>query len=108
MAEYIEREAAIKEFNLYFGGVSHAVIAKQLLDSIPAADVGEIRHGEWLVYESDKPHGPYDSKEWYKCSVCGEDAHGRCVDDEWYSYPILSDFCSNCGARMNGKDEEDG
>jgi hypothetical protein len=39
MAEYIEREAAKKEFALNFGSVSHAVIANRLLDSIPAADV---------------------------------------------------------------------
>ena len=42
MAEYINREAAKKEFNLNFGGVSHAVIANRLLDSIPAADVVEV------------------------------------------------------------------
>lgn len=42
MAEYIERDAAKKEFCLYFGGVSHAAIAVRLLDEIPAADVVEV------------------------------------------------------------------
>ena len=40
--EYIEREAAKSEFNIHFGGVSHAVIASKILDEIPAADVVEV------------------------------------------------------------------
>lgn len=40
--EYIERDAAKKEFSLRFGGVSHAVIANRILDEIPAADVVEV------------------------------------------------------------------
>lgn len=52
MAEYIEREAAKKEFNLNFGSVSHAIIANRILDLIPAADVAPVvrckdcKHGE--------------------------------------------------------------
>ncbi len=63
-------------------------------------------HGRWVDYESDETFGPYDSKEWYKCSECGKEALGRCYEDEWYSSPILSDYCPNCGVDMRG--EEDG
>ena len=64
-------------------------------------DVVEVRHGAWIDYESDEGHGPYDSKDWYRCSECGKDALGRCGDDEWYSFPRLSDYCPNCGAKMD-------
>ena len=56
MAEYIERKAAKSEFNLHFGGVSHAVIASKILDEIPAADVVEV------VRCKDCKHGVFGSK----------------------------------------------
>ena len=73
----------------------------ELLDG-DSVDAVEVVHGRWVAYESDETYGPYDSKEWYKCSECGKDAYGRCYDDEWYSSPILSDYCPNCGADMRG------
>ena len=57
-------------------------------------------YGHWVVYQSDKPYGSMDDKEWYRCSRCGKDAHGRCYEDEWYSAPILSANCPHCGAKM--------
>lgn len=56
--------------------------------------------GHWVSYQSDKLYGSMDDKEWYRCSKCGKDAHGRCYEDEWYSAPILSDYCPHCGTRM--------
>lgn len=53
MAEYIEREAAKKEFTLNFGSVSHAVIANRLLDSIPAADVAPVVRCKDCKYDND-------------------------------------------------------
>ena len=110
MAEYIEREAAIKSAIGAMHGVSQivAVDMVEALEGVPAADVVEVRRGEWIDYESDETYGPYESKEWYKCSCCGNDAHGRCDEDPWYSYPILSDYCSFCGAKMDGKGDNNG
>lgn len=42
MARYIDADKAKHEFNIGFGGVSHAVIANQIIDSIPTADVVEV------------------------------------------------------------------
>ena len=84
MAEYIEREAAKKEFNLNFGGVSHAVIANRILDAIPAADVQPVVHGRWI-----------DTREYcgdYMCSNC----------KELYRTNVFN-YCPNCGARMDGE-----
>ena len=56
--------------------------------------------GHWVSYESNEPYGCMGDKEWYRCSKCGKDARGRCYDDEWYSAPILSAYCTHCGAKM--------
>ena len=56
--------------------------------------------GHWVYYKSDEPYGCMDDEEWYRCSKCGKDAHGRCYDDEWYSAPILSAYCPHCGVKM--------
>lgn len=53
--EYIDREAAKREFGLHFGGVSHAVIANRILDEIPTADVVEVvRCKDCKHYENHK------------------------------------------------------
>lgn len=42
MARYIDADKAKHEFNIGFGGVSHAVIANQIIDNIPTADVVKV------------------------------------------------------------------
>ena len=72
------------------------IIADHLIAN--GVTVQECEH--WVSYQSDEPYGSMDDKEWYKCSKCGKDAHGRCYEDEWYSAPILSAYCPHCGAKM--------
>lgn len=95
--EYIERGALIAEYDRVHIGAPGG--ARKLMVDAPAADVVEVKHGYWVGYETDS-YGMRDEKVWYKCSECGKDANGRCEDDEWYSYPILSAFCPHCGAKM--------
>lgn len=109
--EYIEREAMIQRLkntplfsNFNTGGIFLRDGVIDLVEKQPAADVVEVKHGCWVGYETDS-YGMRDEKVWYKCSECGKDANGRCEDDEWYSYPILSDFCPHCGAKMDGEKE---
>jgi hypothetical protein len=54
------------------------------LKSFPAADVVEVRHGEW----KETPTG------WIYCSVCGSEP------PEESNYK--SNYCPNCGAKMDG------
>lgn len=67
----------------------------------PAADVAPVVHGKWIV-----------DKEGYgerivHCSVCGKrSAENRYTSMEHgYSieccYAIITDFCPNCGAKMD-------
>ena len=91
MKEYIEREAAIKEVAKWLADVfgikseSGAGTLFKKLRSIPAADVVEVRTGEWIF-------GVTMHHEWMKCSVCNvsQDPNGC------FSY------CPNCGAKMDG------
>ena len=97
MAEYIEREALLKEIgrrksiartsfpkqNFCVNDVLHCVY------DAPAADVVEARHGEWEVRGQD-----------VCCSVCGgESAYNP------FGASKFSIYCPNCGAKMDGKGE---
>lgn len=56
----------------------------------PAADVLEVRHGEWDINSN--------------CSVCGVYKFEELDADVWADWDI--DYCPNCGAKMDGKDGE--
>ena len=82
--EYIEREATKKVL-----ADDYAYAAAKLLDTVPTADVQEVRHGKWLYEDSDI--GWTD----YKCSACGNIISTVAQDEDLYSY------CPYCGAKMD-------
>ena len=87
MAEYIEREAAIRVVNEQS---SFTMTRSGLIDSIsklPAADVAPVRHGQW------EPGNPI-------CPVCGGDKFKDLDADIWCDWQ--PDFCPNCGAKLDG------
>lgn len=106
MPEYIERENAYKliseqkekETGMYSIGRNTGLnIAKSIIHSkeqCPSADVVEVRHGEWL---------PYPSDAYMKCSICGMEYHKSRMPD-------VVGYCPNpnCGAKMDGKDDNNG
>ena len=82
MAEYIEREAVI---DLITRRYENPEICTQEINSIPAADVAPVVHGQWV-----------DGK----CSNCGvdiptDDAHDAIFETECR-------FCYYWGAKMDG------
>lgn len=86
MAEYIEREAALS--GIMADGCKASNI--EVLMNVPAADVVEVRHGEWV--HSDK------AAHWFgkdKCSEC----YYRTYDGLDLSH---FNYCPNCGAKMDG------
>ena len=105
MAEYIEREATITVLkNLLMQTALNSVGAgygdyalcdiyeeiaqnriKRWVEILPAADVQPVVHGKWV--DMNTPTSCYFPR--YKCSVCG-------------GYGNASNYCSNCGARMDG------
>ena len=84
--EYIEREALVERLKKE---ECDCEWLWAILD-IPAADVEPVRHGRW-VNESFYTH----------CSVCGNMA----IYDK-YGQEVESDYCPNCGCRMDGGDDE--
>lgn len=95
MAEYIKREAAIKAMEKadYTAIADDADSCKadylrEIIESVPAADVAPVRHGRWEVVVGS------DGKEHMVCTVCRKQQGLTGV----FSY------CPNCGAKM---DEED-
>ena len=80
--------------------------ANKIIDRIkraPAADVAEVRHGEWLDVYGEK----YTNRL-YECSVCKELALYKPKYDELahlHYVQVLTPTCPNCGAKMDGKGE---
>lgn len=113
MKEYIERKAAKKMMARFigYGPIDDDMVVRfgMALDKIPAADVVEVRHGWWLTKEymyGDPDVGIEDmwvdrlaeQSDYYAyCSVCGKDAEYNAEGSL-----ILSDYCPNCGAKMDG------
>ena len=99
MAEYIEREALIKQFcERCNEEMSESpcepseCFAREVIIGVPAVGVAPVRHGRWKMRGGKR-----------YCTSCGERA---CVtrdrDDFWYT--IGTTYCPNCGAKM---DEEE-
>ena len=84
MAEYIKREDVKKLINVNFSGLLAAI------DTIPAADVAPVVHGQWAVKE-----GLIENAI---CSKCGR---------HFQSYYEAYRFCPNCGAKMDGGDSDE-
>ena len=86
MAEYIEREAAIK-------AAKHAwakgLEPSQYIEALPAADVAPVVPGRWEHLGGD---------EWC-CPVCG---FVMTTEGSW-DKPTKK-YCEDCGAKMDGGD----
>ena len=89
MSEYIEKEAVINfienglnnpDKTKSFGHDAIEIMAE--VRYMPAADVVEVRYGEWVYGEFDIPH----------CSECGCGVTPN----------MISPYCPNCGAKMDG------
>lgn len=105
MDEYIEREAAIKAIEK----ADYTLIAddadsyksdylREIIESVPAADVVPVVHGEWM-----RPHWR-NSNFCYDCSVCGNEViHQEYRWRDKKIYPI----CPWCGAKMDGGADND-
>ena len=96
MAEYIDREAALKRFEeikqsgislkdaIYIDGVM------AVIETLPAADVAPVVRGEWV----DTPNGTETI-----CSYCKAD--WNVFDNDTYRF----NYCPNCGAKMEYEED---
>ena len=73
-----------------------SVLAEFDADDIPAADVVHGVHGKWETDKEDIEWGNSMKKKY--CSVCGKRPWYDRTDREF----VLTPFCPNCGAKMDG------
>lgn len=90
MAEYIEREPLLAEYDRKHEGPPGK--ARELIENAPAADVQPVRHGLWAELRVGDI-GQAEQIVLFGCSECGVTS--------WYATP----FCGHCGARMGGSNE---
>ena len=79
--EYIEREEALSAIKQAFEKGERPSL---YIKCIPAADVAEVRYGRWLCVDTD-------TEQFFLCN--------RCKKKEYWE----SNYCSNCGAKMDEK-----
>lgn len=81
------------DYHSYRSGFAEACIA---VENAPAADVAEVKHGEWLaVIKYESLINPYQ----HTCDRCCKSYFDR----NTFDYP----YCPNCGAKMDGKENKD-
>lgn len=61
-------------------------------------EVEPVRYGRWVEYENEADRG------YHYCSECKHQAFN--YDEGDCNVEILSDYCPNCGCRMDGGDED--
>lgn len=102
MSEYIRRESVTVRLNRWknqiadtYGENDEYVKCLEdtvhIIDTIPAADVAEVRHGRWeerIVDDDELDKYGFFRRRFY-CSACGDwNTHGA------------SKYCPKCGAKM--------
>lgn len=100
MSDYISREAALADFEQCNRKNSTWTPqrVKTLLMRIPAADVEPVRRGRWISWEDADNCIPSPNR--HECSVCHDAAQVLVNNIE-----LLSNYCPNCGAKMDLEDE---
>ena len=68
--------------------------ARKLIEDAPTVDAVEVVHGRW------------EKAFWhpYRCSCCGETA----LLDRNGEFYCTSNYCPNCGAKMDGERKDNG
>lgn len=88
MTEYIEREKVLSKAAPVAGCFSDMISAYDVI-MLPAADVAPVRHGRWI-----------DKGEYAVCTECG--GRSGTQYDGVEPIPLMTQFCPNCGAKMDG------
>ena len=94
--KYIDANQIQWHSNWLISGDKRVFAYQDEIDSIPTADVEEIRYGEWIPLKQEKHWADTGTTSTsivgFCCSVCGA--------EEKFKYR----YC-HCGAKMDGKDK---
>ena len=96
MAEYIAREKILSKAAPVAGCFSNMISAYDVI-MLPAADVAPVRHGRWEPY--------FEEVEIYNAGGVAERKQtgwicGRCKSVESITRHYKTNYCPNCGAKM--------
>nr|DAM00604.1 MAG TPA: zinc-ribbon domain protein [Caudoviricetes sp.] len=102
MADYIRREDALFALRKAERGGSMTALTRlerayAEIREMPAADVAEVVHGEWLRADDD-----WNSLTTIQCSSCGEE---WCFETDDDVNLLNYKHCPNCGAKMDGGED---
>lgn len=104
MSDYISREALTEAFENADADVCESFPdgycdwgfgrqnIRDVIASVPAADVEPVRHGEWLRTDDD-----WNSLVTIQCSACGGE---WCFEIDEDVQLLGYNYCPNCGAKM--------
>ncbi len=108
MAEYIDRDALLKEIyqqkamSAHNFPRSHFVVGDVLacIQAAPAADVAPVVHGRWenIPLNMDSSYFAYKLNLRKKCTACH-----YAMPQKWPNFNI----CPNCGAKMDLEESND-
>lgn len=97
MGEYVKRSDALQAVGdihpLDYNG--QGIVER--IQAIPAADVVKVRHAHWCVTDA-YPHHVYCSA----CFITFAQEHWEI----WKDGSLPRDYCPNCGAKMNGGQDD--
>lgn len=99
MKEYIERAAVI---DLITRRYEQPELCTHEINSIPAADVVEVRHERWIDLNTENSTGPL-----FKCSECSHLHNPNRNDLDLERVELKPLYCDACGARMDKEADHD-
>lgn len=97
--DYVKRSDVHKAFQPKYAPAINKTFAA-MIDSVPAADVVEVRHGRWI--KDDETGEPI-------CSVCHSGKPTRAVCSSVIEHKLNNHeirYCYYCGAKMDGGKDE--
>lgn len=102
MKTYLDMDEILRHRRRYIGQEYDepylvSAVPEEVIRSLPPADVAPVRHGQWIFKCDDQP---ISNDKVYGCSLC-DDKNRRYY--EWQ----LSNYCPNCGAKMDGGQDND-
>ena len=93
MPKYINRAKLISNLK-ELANEQLTTLIENLIQKQPTADVVEVRHGKWLTWEEQFPDRKPTKKN--NLGVFCNNCHSHSDN--------MTDYCPNCGARMDGKE----
>ena len=111
MAEYIDKSAVVAkidefvEINKAHGfpvDIFDMEMLKKRIEQIPAADVAQVVHGKWLNFYND-----FSCAECDRCGTTFEVTDNESDEELWNEFKLSYNYCPNCGAKMDGGNDDD-